>query len=84
MFLAKPTIVNDTLGVRDHIRHMETGLIVDGSAGSYVEALNWVFNPNNREAVKCMNAAAQNDVLERFSFDRHIECVLEILDQEIQ
>lgn len=83
MWLGKPTVVNDTLGVRDHIRHKETGLIVNGSAGSYVEALNWIFSPHNRDAVERLNLAARQDVQERFSFDCHIDCLLDLMDEDL-
>lgn len=81
MWLGKPTIVTDTLGVHDHIRHKETGLIVDGSPESYIEALNWVYDPNNKGAVARLNAAAKREVEEKFSFERHIERLLEIMDE---
>lgn len=83
MWLGKPTIVTDTLGVRDHIRHKETGLIVDGTPESYLDALTWVFSPQNREAVGRLNAAARKEVQERFAFENHIHCLLEILDEEL-
>jgi glycosyltransferase involved in cell wall biosynthesis len=81
MWLGKPTIVTDTLGVHDHIRDKETGLIVDGSASGYVNAINWIFNPNNGEKVARLNAAARHDVEENFSFQKHIERLLKILDE---
>jgi glycosyltransferase involved in cell wall biosynthesis len=83
MWLGKPTIVNDTLGVRDHIEDGQTGLVVNGTAESYVEALNWIANPDNLEAVKAMSSAGRQAVEERFSFERHIEGVLSILNEVI-
>jgi glycosyltransferase involved in cell wall biosynthesis len=84
MWLGKTTIVNDTLGVRDHIRHKETGLIVDGSPEGYVEALTWVFNPQNRDQVRQLNAAARKEVQERFAFENHVRCLLEIMDEDLR
>jgi hypothetical protein len=84
MWMGKPTIVTDTLGVRDHIRHKETGMIVDGTAAGYIDALDWIFNPHNRPAVDQMTIAARKDVEEKFSFDNHIDCLLKIMDEDCQ
>lgn len=81
MWLKKPTVVTDTLGVRDYIHNGKTGLIVDGSPESYVEALRWIFNPYNREAVERLRANAHKVVQEQFSFKRHIHRLLAIVDE---
>ena len=84
MWMGKPTIVSDALGVRDHIRDRETGLITAGTPESYVEALCWLLDPANREAVEKMGLAARKDVRERFSFEKHVSRVLEIIDEASQ
>lgn len=84
MWLQKPTLVTDTLGVHDHIRHMETGLIVDGSAGGYVEALKWVFDPQNKEAVQHLGQQAHQSVQENFTLETHINRVLYLINDMAQ
>ncbi|NMB88194.1 MAG: glycosyltransferase family 4 protein, partial [Chloroflexi bacterium] len=54
MWLKKPTIVTDSLSVRDYVVDGETGLIVDGSPDSYVDAIRWVLDPQNAAAVNQM------------------------------
>ncbi len=80
MWLQKPTIVTDTLGVRDHVRHLENGLIVDGTPEDYVQALRWVFAPENRPAVSRLCHQAHEVVDTQFSFAKHISHVLSIVD----
>lgn len=84
MWLQKPTLVTDTLGVHDHIRHMETGLIVDGSSDGYVEALKWVFDPHNEEAVQCLVQQARQSVQENFTLETHVDRVLYLIDDMVQ
>ncbi len=81
MLLGKPTIVTDTLGVRDHVQPGETALVVQGEADAYAEAVAWTFDPDNQDAVERLCAAAQRDVSERFTFDRHVEALLAIVDE---
>lgn len=84
MLLGKPTIVPNVFGVADHIRDGETGLVVDGSPEDYVRALRWVFDPANREAVARMGQAASHTVSQQFTFERHVACLLRILDEAIR
>ena len=84
MLLGKPTIVSDEFGVRDHVRDGETALVVSGSADSYRDALAWVLAPGNREAVASLGAAAHHDVAERFTFERHADAVLAVLDEALR
>ena len=83
MWLRKPTIVTDTLGVRDHVHHRETALIVEGTPESYVEALRWVFDPHNREEIERLGNNARRVVQEQFSFEKHIARLLKIMDEAI-
>lgn len=83
MWLGKPTIVTDTLGVRDHVQHGKTALIVDGSPESYVEALGWVFDPRNRAEIERLGTRARRVVQEHFSFEKHIARLLTIMDEVI-
>lgn len=81
MLLMKPTIVNDVLGVRDHIQNMETAIIVDGSVDSYVSSLKWVMDPANHTQLQniCENGA--RDVLRRFSNENHASKLVELVEE---
>jgi glycosyltransferase involved in cell wall biosynthesis len=80
MMLGKPTIVNDTMGVGDHLIDGKTGWIVDGSPEGYIEAIRWVFDPANQEAVECIARAGQRAALEEFSYEHYTSKLLEIVD----
>lgn len=84
MKLKKPTIVNDVYGVRDHVRDHDTGLIVDGSAYGYVQALRWVIDPANKEQVRQMCEYAARDVADRFSPETHARHLLAVMDEVMQ
>ena len=81
MLLGKPTIVTDTLGVADHVRPGDTALVVPASAQAYADAIAWTFDPGNADAVADMGAAASRDVAERFTFERHVEALLAVVDE---
>ena len=83
MWLRRPTIVTDTLGVRDHVQHRETALIVEGTPESYLEALRWVFDPCHREEIEQLRNNARRVVQEQFSFEKHIARLLKIMDETI-
>lgn len=84
LWLGKPTIVTDTLGVRDHIADGQSGLVVSGSPESYVTAIGWLSEPANQARVAAMGAVAQQVTREQFSFERHTDCVLDIVDEVLQ
>jgi glycosyltransferase involved in cell wall biosynthesis len=81
MWLGKPTIVPDTLGVRDHVENYRTGLIVDGSPEDYTKALRWVFDPARQSEVATMCAQAHKVVSEQFAFENHVTHLLGVLDE---
>lgn len=83
MWLRKPTVVTDTLGVRDHIRHGETGLIVEGSPESYVEALAWILDPDNQDDVDRLRNNARRIVEEEFSLEKHVARLLTIMEEAV-
>lgn len=84
MLLGKPTIITKSLGVRDYVDNNDVAWVVDGSAESYVRAIRDVFEPANREKVQAVARRAQAKVQERFTFERHAECLLAILDEAIR
>jgi len=77
MFLRKPTIVNNIFGVHDHIIPGENGMIVDGTPQSYVEAIRWVKNPANAEALQKMGDAGYETVIEKFQPKHFTACLTE-------
>lgn len=81
MWLGKPTIISDGLGVRDHVEDGVTGLIVDGTADGYLRALQWVFNPEHARSVEEMRENGRLRVREQFTFERHAERLLEIIEE---
>ncbi|NMB88871.1 MAG: glycosyltransferase [Chloroflexi bacterium] len=83
MWLKKPTIVNRVLGVRDHIRHGETGLIVEGSPESFAAAIRWVGDAANRETVERMGENAHRDVSARFNTCQHALDLLEVVEEAL-
>jgi glycosyl transferase family 1 len=80
MLLGKPTIVTDTLGVADHVRAGVTALVVPATARAYADAVVWTFDPANTDAVAAMGASASQDVVARFTFERHVEALLAVVD----
>lgn len=83
MLLGKPTIITDTLGVNEYTCNGENAILVDGSPESYVRAIQWVMDPENSTQVAEMCKTAQETVLREFSFDRHCNRLLEILDEAV-
>lgn len=84
MWLKKPTIVTDALGVRDYVQDGETGLIVDGTPDSYVKALRWILDPANRDRVAYLGEKAHQVVAQQFTFENHVIALLEVLDEAAQ
>jgi glycosyltransferase involved in cell wall biosynthesis len=83
MWAKNPTIVPDAVGVREYIQHKETGLIVDGRAAGYVNALRWVLADENATKVKEMCERAHDTVLSQFSLEKHVTHLLNIVDQAL-
>jgi len=80
MWLGKLSVVNDVPGVRDHIVHGETGLIVEGTPESYVEALRFILDPANNAAVCAIAERGQHVAQEQFTFENHVTGVLQAVD----
>ncbi|HEX8991333.1 MAG TPA: glycosyltransferase family 4 protein [Anaerolineales bacterium] len=84
MLLGKPTIVTDTPGVSDYIHNDDIAWVVDGSAQSYVDAIREIFAPDHREQTLRRTREARQRVRESFSFDRHAERLVDVLDEAIR
>jgi len=83
MLLGKPTIVNEVHGVHDHIQHKQTALVVDGTPESYVEMLEWVYDTANHDNIETMRLRAQEVVARDFNYERHVMCLLRIVDEAL-
>lgn len=79
MYLKKPTIVSNALGVGDYITHYKDGMIVDGTSQGYVQALQWVFDANNATDVANMRSAAHHTVANRFTVRHYAARVVELM-----
>lgn len=81
LWLEKPVIVPDALGLRDYILEKETGLIVDGSVEGYIEAIRWALDPNNSTQVEDMCKNARKIVAEKFTLKNFLDNILKIMDE---
>jgi glycosyltransferase involved in cell wall biosynthesis len=79
MWLAKPTVVSDVLAVAEYIDDSRTGVLVDGSAAGYEAALRRLRDPENAAAVADMAQAARRCVIDTYSFDAYVRCILDEL-----
>ncbi len=84
MWLKKPTIVSDALGVCEYVEHGVTGLVVDGTPESYVDAIRWVMDPKNDEEIEHMCERAHKAVGEQFTLENYITRLLEIIDDVLE
>lgn len=81
MLLGKPTIVTESLGVADHTRAGATAIVVPPSARAYADAIESTYDPANTTTIAAMTAAAQCDVAANFTFERHVEALLAVVDE---
>ena len=84
MWAKKPTIVSDTLGVREYVEDGQTGIIVNGSPESYVAAIQWVLDPANDGRVHQMCEAAHVAVGQQFTIETHVTRLLAIVDEALE
>lgn len=81
MWSRRPLVVTDALGVRDYVADGVTGLVVEGTAESFVRALRWALGPDGRAAMVLMGEAGRAEVGERFTLADHCSCLLAVLDE---
>jgi glycosyltransferase involved in cell wall biosynthesis len=84
MALAKPVIVTDAPGVRDHIVDGVTGVIVPADVPSLRTAMAHLMDPGNAAFYAAMGVRARADVLARFTTTRYRHQLLEIAGCEQQ
>ncbi|MBL8092001.1 MAG: hypothetical protein JNJ43_16820 [Anaerolineales bacterium] len=85
MRLGKISIVNakNVLGVTDYIQNYVNGITPDGTPEGYCEAIEWVYNPTNQEAVEKIKQKAQESVME-FTSERHLQRMASIVEEAIE
>ena len=81
MWLRKPTIVSQALGVEEFIDDGENGLIVDGSPQSYATAIEWVLDPAHKTRVDTLCDRAHESVRTLHTVERHVARLLSVVDE---
>lgn len=84
MWAKQPVIVTDTVGTCEYITDGETGIVVDGSPQSYVEAIQRVLDPAQCDWVDKMCEQAHAAVCEQFTVARHVDQLLALVDEAHQ
>lgn len=79
MYLGKPTVVSAALAADEYIEHERSGLIVDGTPESYVDAICRLRN--EPETAAQLAAAARRKVEEEFTFTSYVDTILREIDQ---
>lgn len=81
MALGKLVVVSDVPGVRDHITHGETGLIVPaGDPDALARELLWATDPANARTCRSLRQRAHEVVVEAFNPDRYVQRILDVVD----
>lgn len=78
MALGKLVIVTDAPGVRDHIRHGETGIVVENSVESLRSAIEWAIDPKNEMEVKRISEAGQLEVLSHWTHRHYFRSLMNV------
>lgn len=84
MRMGKVSIVNgkDVLGVTEYIQSYLNGIITDGTPQEFSKAIEWVYDPANRDAVNKITQLAQETVKE-FTYERYLRTMTSIIEQAI-
>jgi len=83
MFLEKPSIITNTLGVREYTNNGELAILVDGTPEGFVQGVRKVMDPTNQAQIEVMCKSAHELVAREFSFESHCHRLLEILDEAV-
>lgn len=84
MILEQVLIISDAVGIRDYVLDGETGLVVDGTTEGYLKAIRWVMSPENAGKVAKMRRNARKAVLEQFTQQNHVRCVLGVMEEALE
>jgi len=58
--------------------------VADGTTESYIAAIRKVMEPSNGSQIEAMCKSAQEFVRNEYTFERHCERMLEILDEALE
>jgi glycosyltransferase involved in cell wall biosynthesis len=84
MGLGNVVIVTECPGTRDYIEDGVNGIIIPpADAGAMRAAIDWALDPANAADVKVMRQRARQVARERFTFPRHAELLLDVVEQAI-
>ena len=84
MLLQKPTIITDSLGVREYTGNGKGAMIVDGSPESYVKAIRKVMDKENQHEINAMCSLGHELAVREFTIENHTKRLLEIIDEAIK
>ena len=85
MRMGKISIVNgdNVLGVSDYIQNYVNGITPDGTPEGYCQAIEWVYDPTNQQAVEEIKRKAQETVMQ-FTYERHLRTMASIVEEAIE
>jgi glycosyltransferase involved in cell wall biosynthesis len=85
MAMGKLVIVPDVMGVRDYVEDGRTGIVVPARDEAALEgALRWALDPARRGAVRAIAARARDVVRARFTPERYVDAVLEVVERSVR
>jgi glycosyltransferase involved in cell wall biosynthesis len=84
MGLGNVIVVTECPGTRDYIEDGVNGIIVPpADPGAMRAAIDWAIDPVNAAEVSAMRERARRVARERFSFARHAEILLDVVDDAV-
>ena len=84
MALGRVVVVTDCPGTSDYIDDGVTGIVVPAADPVAMRAaIQWALDPANTAEVSAMQGRARRVARERFSFARHAEILLDVVDDAI-
>jgi glycosyltransferase involved in cell wall biosynthesis len=84
MGLGSLVIVTECPGTRDYIEDGVTGIIVPpANPAAMRAALEWALDPANADAAQAMRERARRVAAKRFTFARHAEVLLDVVEEAI-
>lgn len=85
MALGKVVVVTECPGTRDYIEDRVNGVIVPAADPAAMRAaIEWAVDPGNAAEVNAMREGARQIAREEFSFARHAEILLSVVDDAIE
>ena len=67
--------------MEDYVQDKVTGLLVDGTPESYVQAIRWILDPQNEEEVKGIGNSARKSVAEQYTLANYVDGVKAVIDE---